>query len=671
MIQKNRVRRLYASGFQGLAFDEPLPARLLLSGPNGAGKTARLRALRLAIAGTDKDGLQPFMLGAGEALVGLAADSGFALERRTKVKATEDGGIAISNTARVTPSMGEKTAEQVAKRVERELQPNLLALELDALWSKSAKERRRALLAALGSAGQTPSWKDAQARLDGLLGENEAWAGIRGAVGGRFGPEVDALEYLALVEGAAKAAASEARQAKVAAESLAREVLPAETRSLDVLRATQAEREQEVTRLEAAKASASTLGRERARLEGERLRLLAQLPEKVVRGASAEEWERELAPTVAGLELARKDLEGWKRQAREAGEAQAKAKKKAQRLKATVDRWQGRVDGLEALLEAEPADAEDADEGRGEGQEHELASACPLCGHEGFEPEAGARLLEHAKESLSVHRGKLRTAEQELRGKDEAWTEAQASQNETEQAVDGLESAEKALRRLEVLETELATNRAGAEGAFDAEALTAAQDRLQEAKDAVEEASKAEGTRGAQRGANAKAEEADRKRQAAEVVQAEAGPAGLAGELLRATVEKLEASMDAMWSRRSTLPGREGGQLRIELQDARGNPDAQLCLLLPGGSVKRTALSSGERAYATGVLIQALANFQPERQTFALLEAGEVDGEQLDRLLSFLRDAAVDTVVVETHLPISGPEHLGFEVRNLPTKAAS
>lgn len=635
--ERPRLSSVFAVDLQGLSFDEPLPPRLVLQGPNGSGKTARLRAIDFALRGfPNKDGLSA-LTSAPLALVGVRTTTGFAVSRTTRIRTgAEPGTISVANEHAVDPPMGEKTEEAVAVRVGRELAPNVIALSLDRLFGLSGKERRRALLDALG-AGSGLDALAALARLSTKFGSVEAatgqpsnvvWGTVKNAVARSAVRGGDAIEFLGLVEAAAKAQASSARTDKAASEAVARGATPEEPQgNAEEVALGIAAVEEEIEALVKAEEAAQARGEERARLERDVLRQKALLPPAVQ--AAYPDGAEEVA--AAGVAKATEEVETKEDLLAAAAIRLTEADKAREAARAAASRAEGRHSALKILY------AKDTD-------------ACPACGTSPFDAkklEAMGKRAGKAAEAAEKERVAASAAYRVASDAEEAAREAYDA------AIDAQGVAEKVsgtIACLRELDGDLAKTTAAADAGFSPEVLASARERRQALREREKAISSSQGERKARAEAGARAESADRRRRDAEAVQEEAGPSGMQGALLASTVGKLQEAMNGVWE----TSGR-GGTLEWRLADARGNPDAQL--VLRNGAerpVLLSSLSGGERAYATVALVTALARARPAETSVLLLEAGELDRERLGQVLASIYPVEeLANVVVATPLPSS------------------
>ena len=672
------LTRVAARGWQGLEIDEPLPRRLLLSGPNGAGKTARLRAIQIALLGPpNKDGLQPWATTDLPSVV-VEASTGLKIQRATRISRS-DGAISCANRSAVEPSQGEKTSDAVAARIERELRPNAIALSLDALFAKSGPERRRALLDAIGAdAALAPEAIQSALDLDfapkegttaeEALRSGEVWGRIRRAVNART--FTDGFAYLAALEGAAKAQASDYRGQKDAQDALAAGVSSAAAGDVDALRKELGEAQKAVDAMREARAASQRGQQERQRAKEKREResrgcaeamdAWAEVTKPAQGGASMlDAWGRgaldEMLSTIAT------DRETLTEQADASDAAGLKSENEIAKLEAKeedatkkVSRWRGRLAALDALKDG------DVTEG---------GRCCSACGAPGFDP---AKIVARIREERAL----LEDAVKKHRAAASALTEKRAQEQNRSETREGIE------RRREVLDdlreqiaafkaAEAVVSALGTDVAVDDPALKSAEAYRDELNARLEAASKADGQRKAQQDAGRNADLAASRMKRAVEIQARVGPKGLQGELLAGPVRALSTSMNAKW-RAAGKPG----MLGWELTDARGNPDATLTLQHTGDGpdIALASLSGGERAVALACLVSALAASKPDRMSVALIEAGEIDDRSLVLLLEALNESSAPSlanVVVATHLTwVNGAagaieDRTGFEVRKI------
>lgn len=645
-----RLTRVAARGFQGADFDEALPPRLLLTGPNGSGKTTRLRAINIALLGTGKDGLAPWAT-SDLPFVVVEASTGLRIQRASKIVRGEDGSLSVANRSAVEPSQGEKTAEAVAARIDRELAPNVLALTLDAFWRLSGAERRRALLDAIG-AGAALDPAEIRRRLDAEFGAPEEIPSVRRAwerVSAAVRPTGDGMAYLAALEGAAKAQASAYRANRAGVDALAGAALdgggaPA---SMDALRATLAEADKAVSDLEGALAAGTRGAADRAARKRDVERLLAALPADV-RGLAAEAQTFALnkAAALAALEVGDLDLV-----AESAAEALRVAVGIREKAREALGRAEGRHRAIRALL-AVPEVSED---------EGEDAVRCPVCARPGYDPalaeaaiERAAAAWDRARRTSARADGKVALAEADAVKAANAASAARKAHDDARKAVEVLE-------RLDEAERLLAGGAEAAAPVPDEAAVQAARERRGQLRAQIDAASKAEGERKVRLEAARAAGEAEDLARAAVRIQAAVGPKGLQGSILAGPADALTARMSEAWSN----AGRTG-TLAFRLTDARGAADARVVLVTKDGrDVDLGSLSGGERAVALACLVCGLAALKPDRMSVALIEAGEVDRASLAALCLALASSALATVVVATHVDPAGLDVGAFVVRRL------
>lgn len=643
-----RITRVAARGFQGLDFDEAVPERLLLTGPNGSGKTKRLRAIAFGLLGPPgKDGLQPWATSDLPSVV-VEGSTGLKIQRATKIART-DGMLSCSNRNAVEPSQGEKTREAVESRIERELAPNVISLTIDAFWTLSGAERRRALLEALGAdAALSPAAILSRLDAEFLGSPNEpasvvrvaAWNRIRAAAR----PTGDGFAYLAALEGAAKAQASEYRAQKDAQDALAR-TPAAGTPVADptALRRQVDACDAEIRELEAARAAGKRGADDRARRIRERDTLRGRWPALALPPAERDAAiEKAVADANAALPIAHaaKDAAG------RAATAAEDTHRKALEAHARAD---GRLRALRALLSAESG-AEDG--------------TCPVCGNADYDSATGDAMIERAVAAAATAKTKKeRTAaalEDAAKRHDEA-QKAAAAAGDALVAANGLQSNGAMLRECEAA---IAAGEKQATAVADDAALSALTERRTLLRSQLDAAMKAEGERKARQDAGRLAEEAGEKMKIAVAIQARVGPKGMQGELLEGPVGRLAAAMNARWESAG-----KPGELAWALTDARGGPDATLVWKRPGFDESTPMpFSSGEKAVAVACLIAALAAAKPGRMSVALIEGGEVDAMALRDLTFALHDAPLANVVIATHVALDDAllSLNGFEIRRLP-----
>lgn len=651
-----RLTRVAARGFQGLDFDEDIPPRLLLTGPNGSGKTARLRAISLGVLGfQSKDGLAPWATSAIPSVV-VEASSGLRVQRATKIDRS-GGGLSCQNRSAVEPSQGETTAAAVEARIERDLAPNVISMTLDAFFAKSGPERRRGLLEALG-ADSALAPEAIQSRLDlefapkpgetaeDALRSGEVWGRIRRAVNPRSFS--DGFAYLAALEGAARAQASEYRGQKAAADAMASGPSTPAGADPETVRRDLEGADAALRALTEARAAGRRGAEDRARRVRERDALRASLPVSVASlppPARSDALHAAAEQKNTALEKARAALDSAEKAVPALTEAAAKAR-------TALGRSDGRLKALKALL-ADP-----------EGDE------CPLCGKAGYDYRHGDRMLEKADAALGAARKKSRDADA---GEDAGRSAVARAREAAGAAADAAVSARDALvagRKLSEVEAALAAGESQASAVADDGAAAAAEARVADLRASLEAAMKAEGERKARHEAAGRADSAAEKCLRAVEIQARVGPKGMQGELLVVPVERLTEGMTARWRAAG-----KSGTLGWALADARGGPDASLVLAGRGRGaepIPLSSLSGGERAVAMACLVAALAEAKPDRMSVALVEAGEVDALSLKALAKALHGAPLANVVIATHvqIPTGGgsaawEDDTGFEVRRL------
>jgi len=676
-MPKNPLTRVRAGGFMGGDLDEVLAPRLLIVGRNATGKTTRLQAILHALSGPPgRDGLLPFAHPAAQdVFVEVSATTGLVLRRETKISRDPDGKVSVKNRSVVEPSFGEKTARAIDTRVEKDLAPNLIAVDLDRLWGLSAKDRRRTLLG-LVSSMPTSTADDGgmdldpvalQTELGVLLVGNSGWLPqdteevipqMMVELGAPSGVQalvqtagMDGLAYLSAVEGAAGALASRVRSIKTEAEALASTRLDPIVGNRESLEKERDEVRVSIEGMVEARAKAGARASEPERIATRLGVLTRDLPDWL--GTDLDPQERIDAVVEKG-KAAAEEVVTAETAATEAEAAWAAAREATEEAKTEQDAAAYRLQVL------------------GEIRDHAEGPAgeCPVCGSEGYDGTALADRIGKAEDGLAAARAKTNETG---KVRDEAASALSATSAEAQGARnrrDDLLSLHASMTEAKGLHEEYAAVTAEAdEGVATDEVLQAERDRLADLDDAVA-AHVAHEEKRAARGRSV-----DRATAAAALLKDlttlgnTAGPKGLQGEALASTLGPLQEAMNVVW--KAVFPLSELG---IRLTDARGNPDAEIVREIAAGSVGRGTLSGGEKAVAAAAFILALARAQPDRTAVALVEAGEVDGVNLEMLCEVLGNSemadALANVVVATHVaPPPTAEGDGWTVRSLSATA--
>lgn len=667
-----RLTYLRTHDFMGEPIGEELPPRLLITGPNGSGKTKRLTAVRLGIVGLEgRDGLLPWATGP-EPLVSVTAP-GIVIERKTKI--VDDGTGAASSTktaSAVSPSQGERTKSAIAARIERDLAPNVLALDVAALFGTSAKERRRVMLDAMGGAS-TFSAADALGGLEELLAENTVWTDpeFQAALAPMKAAASDGLAFLSMVEDAAKAQATQARSDKTNAEGVLRSaptVPPAG--NVEEIR-------EELAKLRDVVAEQKAAGKAiEKRAEAQRLR---EAEEKRIRDAMPGDVEIEERGTKLSLPAFLDDLGtadddedaqaildrrsaklkrfdaltfGWEGEAEKTEQEAGKAEKHAQRV---YDEAVGFVSALERIFLETAAD-----------------EACPVClGTDGTFPDPDSEDdpegLAEAKAQAESRRSILDAAATQLAEAQEDLGKVRSARRLAKDLIKAEEDAAKGWARLREIAQE--RREAAEEPAYDPGELAAAEAEVERLEGILEEITKAEGAAAERERMGANVETAEKRRKDAIAVQEAAGPKGLAGERLELLVGGVMRRAAEVFS--ASYPDR---RLVLRLYDERGNPDALLAVERDGRGGAWATISGGEKAVAAAALVVALSELAPDRLSVALIEAGEIDDVALSALCDTLSEEkapAIANVLVATWRVFESTQFSGFEVRELAGEAVA
>jgi DNA repair exonuclease SbcCD ATPase subunit len=528
-------------------------------------------------------------------------------------------------------------------------------LDLDAWLAKSAPERRRDLMGLVEPFGASIEPGAVLGSLNGLLAGNPEWAQILGAVPDMTTSKTPALDWLRMVEETAKARVAQLEKRKDGAEARLR---TARDNPLGMAMTAKPARQirEEIADLDG---KIEEAGRLRAAADARLKRLTAvqsditamqrRLPVEL-RGLGGENLAASYAAHVARRDALVLEAATGEETAERAKEGARAAHAAAEAAFSLAD---GRLRALMGLSDAfHPGKAGD----------------CPVCGSrvDGLGTAFSAKLLDAQVTEADTSRkaGEAADAFQPL---DSAHRKARLAHESAKAELALAKSLRTAVDRLIDLGTETATEGEAADQApaVPDDVLVAGwRDARQALRTDLDATTRLEERAKLTEEARVEAETAETARKHAAAVVKAAGPSGVAGDVLGRMLGPVLTAMAE-----AAPPHLRYG---IRLFDERGGPDAMVVLNKPAaGAVPYAAMSGGERAMALAAFAAALSKARPDRKAVILIEAGEIDTENLHALCAALSRIDASNIVIATHHEVIGDEALaGFEVRKIGGYAA-